>query len=184
MTNFFDQWFYGQGYPSYLIFWNQVDSNQNNQVEISIQQTTSDPSVPFFEMPLPILFKGLEKDTTVIFDAKQSLQTFYINLDFFVNQIFIDPDLHILSAKNKTAYLNEDMVFYPNPANEFVYVKTKDFKNECRAELYDPLGRKLEDFSTAENIFSVPVSTLSAGIYYLKITLGNKVFTQRIVKEK
>ena len=183
LIDFFDQWFYGEGYPSYHVFWNQVYNDQKNRVEVSFQQTTSDPSVSFFEMPLPILFKGFEKDTTIIFDPEKPLQTFYVNLDFFVNQIFFDSDLHVLSANNKVTYLNEDIVVYPNPANEFLYVKTKDFKSECRVELYDPLGRMIVDFSTMENFFSIPITTLSSGIYILKITLPNKVFKQKIIKE-
>ena len=183
LTNFFDQWFYGEGNPSYHVFWNQDYNDQENRIEVSIQQTTSDPSVPFFEMPLPILFKGFEKDTTIIFDPEKPIQTFYVNLDFFVNQIFFDPDLHVLSANNNVTYLNEDIIVYPNPANEFLYVKTKDFKKEYRAELYDPLGRMIVDFSTIENFFIIPMTTLSSGIYILKITLPNKVFKQKIVKE-
>ena len=47
LTEFFNDWIYNQGYPSYDITWNQPNSSQ---VAISISQTQSHSSVSYFDI--------------------------------------------------------------------------------------------------------------------------------------
>ena len=187
LTNFINQWFYGQGYPSYLVLYNQ---EANNQLKITINQTTSDNSVPFFEMPVPIQFKGQGKDTIIVFNHTSSGQVFYPNLNFTPDSIFIDPNLEIISAHNRVmeenVYLRSlpSLVIYPNPATDMVNVQVNDFTNFPRTvELYNVLGQKVSSLNPTENAFSVPLYGLANGTYYLKIISGEKVYTQKIVKE-
>src|SRR4030095_10033432 len=49
LTEFFSDWFFNQGHPSYTVRWNQ---DNNNKAIISVSQTTSHSSVNYFEMPL------------------------------------------------------------------------------------------------------------------------------------
>jgi len=187
LTRFFNEWFYGQGYPTYLVLYNQ---DASNKIKITLNQTTSDNSVLFYEMPVPIQFKGQGRDTTIIFNHASSGEIFYANLNFKTDSVFFDPDMHILSAKNKVmdenSYLRslENMVIYPNPANDLINVEINDLTNYPKTvELYNVLGQKLLNFTPAENKFSVPLSAVSSGTYYLKIISGNKVYTQKLVKQ-
>ncbi|MFA5815511.1 MAG: M1 family aminopeptidase [Bacteroidales bacterium] len=52
---FFNDWVYGEGYPKYEMVYRL---NPNNEVELEISQESSDPSVGFFEMDLPIRLYG------------------------------------------------------------------------------------------------------------------------------
>ena len=54
LTEFFSDWLYNQGYPSYTIQWHQ----SGNQLFTTISQAQSDPSVSFFEVPIPIKVNG------------------------------------------------------------------------------------------------------------------------------
>jgi aminopeptidase N len=187
LSNFFTQWFYGQGYPSYLVLYEQEG---NNKMKITLNQTTSDNSVPFYEMPVPVRFKGQGKDTTVVFDHTTSGEVFYADLNFKADSVFFDPDLHILSAKNKvmeeSVYLRslKNLVIYPNPTNDMVNVEVNDLTNYPKTiELYNVLGQKILNVIPTENKFSIPLSTVAAGTYYLKIISGDKVYTQKLVKE-
>ncbi len=187
LTKFINQWFYGQGYPSYLILYNK---ETNNQYKITINQATSDNSVSFFEMPVPIKFKGQGKDTIIVFNHTSSGQVFYADLNFTLDSILFDPNLEIISAHNRVmeenAYLRslQPLVIYPNPTTDVINVEVNDYSNFPRmVELYNVLGQKVLDFSPIENSFSVPLSSLSNGTYYLKIISGEKVYTQKIVKD-
>jgi aminopeptidase N len=187
LTNFINQWFYGQGYPSYLILYSK---EANNQYKITINQTTSDNSVSFFEMPVPIQFKGQGKDTMIVFNHTSSGQVFYANLNFTPDSILFDPNLEIISLHNRVmeenAYLRslQSLVIYPNPATDVVNVEVNDFNNFPRTvELYNVFGQKLLSLTPIENAFSVPLYGLASGTYYLKIISGEKVYTQKIVKE-
>ncbi|MEO8759421.1 MAG: M1 family aminopeptidase [Bacteroidia bacterium] len=187
LASFFTKWFYGQGYPTYLVLYNQ---DTNNKIKITLNQTTSDNSVSFYEMPVPIQFKGQNKDTIIVFNHTSSGEIFYTDLNFKVDSVFFDPDMHLISAKNKVmdegAYLRslENIVIYPNPANNIVNVEINDLSNYPKmVELYNVLGQKILTGTPAENKFSVSLSTVAAGTYYLKIISGDKVYTQKLVKQ-
>lgn len=187
LTNFMNQWFYGQGYPSYLILYNK---ESNNQYKITIHQTTSDNSVSFFEMPVPIQFKGQGKDTILVFNNTSSGQVFNANLNFTPDSILFDPNLEILSAHNKVmdenTYLRslKSIVIYPNPAIDMVNVEVNDYSNFPRmVELYNVLGQKILSLTPTENSFSVPLGELAYGNYYLKIISGEKVTIHKVVKD-
>src|SRR4029453_17256202 len=53
LSEFFNDWFTGQGHPSYSVKWTQ---NKNNCAKIIVSQITSHPSVSYFEMPLALKF--------------------------------------------------------------------------------------------------------------------------------
>jgi aminopeptidase N len=188
LTNFFKQWFYGQGYPTYLVLYNQ---DINNQLKVTLNQSTSDNSVSFYEMPVPLRIKGQGKDTTIVLNHTSPGQVFYANLNFKADSILFDPDLHILSLHNKVmneyAYLRslQSLVIYPNPATDVVNVEVNDFANFPRSvELYNVLGEKLLGFIPDGNKFSVSLINLASGNYYLKIISDNKVYTHKLVKDK
>ena len=50
LEEFMEDWFYGEGHPSYRIVWEWVD----DELILRINQSTSHPSVDFFEATLPI----------------------------------------------------------------------------------------------------------------------------------
>ncbi|HWY37235.1 MAG TPA: M1 family aminopeptidase, partial [Bacteroidia bacterium] len=185
LTNFFNQWFYGQGYPSYLVVWNQ---DKNNRLKVILDQTTSHTSVPFYEMPVPVRFKGGGKDTILVFNHTYSGQEFYAGLNFKVDSVFFDPDLHIISAGNKTikedAYLRslKSLVIYPNPASTQLNIEVNDLSNyPQKVELYNVLGQKVAEVMPHENKFSIDVVDFYEGAYFLRIISGNKISSYKII---
>jgi aminopeptidase N len=50
LTEFFNDWYYGEGYPVYSLKY----SGDNSRTELVLSQSTSHPSVDFFEMPVPV----------------------------------------------------------------------------------------------------------------------------------
>ena len=60
--DFFDQWYYGEGYPIYSIVWNQTPEGIN----MNITQEASYPAVtPLFKMPMEYNIMTSEGDTTI-----------------------------------------------------------------------------------------------------------------------
>lgn len=99
LTEFFNDWFYGQGWPTYDIQWN----NTGNQVNIEVNQTQSHASVSFFEMPIPITFTDGTNEETVILDNTFDGQLFSRTLGFVPTSADFDPERWIL-AKYTIAY--------------------------------------------------------------------------------
>lgn len=55
LTTFFNEWFYGEGYPQYRIMWND---DADGHVRIALSQESSMPSsVSFFHMDVPVRLK-------------------------------------------------------------------------------------------------------------------------------
>ena len=76
LTEFFEDWFYGEGYPSYTIKW----AAQGTDLQLTLDQVTSHASVDFFEMPVPIQVSGGGNDTILVVDHRYSGQGFSFEL--------------------------------------------------------------------------------------------------------
>ena len=63
LTTFFKNWFEGQGYPTYKVEWSQIG---NSYVKINMAQTTSHPSVTFFDLPVALKFKNATQEKTIV----------------------------------------------------------------------------------------------------------------------
>ena len=125
-TPFFEQWYFGEGYPSYSVRWNQI--GQDLLIEVS--HTASKPTVtPTFTNPLDLRFlRQGTNDTLIRFNINSNAQQFYIE-DFgtLSSTIYIDPANWIL---NKIGTVSEDntlslqvaesespLMIIPNPNN-------------------------------------------------------------------
>lgn len=74
------------------------------------------------------------------------------------------------------------LVVYPNPATDFIHISWPDAGGIHTAELYDALGNRVyqqNEFTGSD--FSIPVSALAEGIYFLRIRSGDQTESRRIV---
>ena len=190
LTNFFNQWYYGQGYPSYQLAWGQTGSTVN----VTINQTQSHSSVSFYEMPVPVKFIGAGQDTTVVFDHIFSGQNFTATINFPVTGIQFDPELWILSANNTVigiednVLVNNEVLVYPNPAagNVSVMLQLRD-KRDLTFGLYDISGKKVleqkQTLNAGKTTHRIEISGLNSGVYELKITGKGVEHSQKIIKK-
>lgn len=98
LTYFFDQWFTGEGFPSYQLVWNQ----SGNSVGFKLNQTTSHASVGFFKLPVPLLFKNntTGQQKLVVADNTANGQTFSENIGFVAETVIIDPEYWLITRNN------------------------------------------------------------------------------------
>ena len=184
LTEFLDDWYYGQGYPNY-----QVSYNQNGATtDINIQQTTSHSSVSFFEMPVPIYFEGPNgEDTTVVLDHTFSGQTFNVSIPFTITNAVFDPEQWILTRNNTITSLAEQrnssntVYFYPNPARNIV---TIEFNNQqTRVISYEVLNALGQSIKSSLNKNQIDVSSLESGIYFVAITTDQGTIKKKLIVE-
>lgn len=180
-TEFFNDWIYGQGYPTYQIKWNQT---ADKILRFKVGQTQSHPSVSFFEMPLPIKVNGTAGQVAyLVLNNNSNNQNFAEALTFTVasvqfnyeNQIItkgstVTKDTSILAVND--AAKNEIRI-YPNPVKDQLSVDgiTKDESYE----IFSVDGKLVKSgMLSAKN--SVGVNTLPKGVYLLKIAEKNLKF--------
>ena len=179
LTEFFNDWIYGQGYPSYQF---QLQNLTNNQVKIIASQSQSHPSVSFFEMPLPVRLLGANgAQQDVILNHINNNQIFIENVPFTVTSVLFDPEKQLISKNNQVtlssgAFDHEvAMRLYPNPTSSALSLKLPDGMKIEKVLFYNALGQLI---STSDQT-SWDVSSFANGVYYLKVTdqSGSKTLT-------
>lgn len=165
LDEFFEDWFYGQGWPSYQLQWQE----KSDSIVIWLGQIQSHPSVDFFEMPVPLLV--VINDSAHIFRANHEFEnqrfSFYTGGEP-VDSVGFDPDKWILSRNNTITELitsvsdpgKEDVIIYPNPASDYVEVITP--RPLAFANAIDLLGR-IHSLPIHQN--RIDLQRLEGGIY-------------------
>lgn len=189
LQSFFNQWYYGEGYPSYTLKWGYA----NGEITIIATQTTSHTSVPFFAMPIPVYIKGAaNKDTTLILNNTHNEQTFTHPLHFIPTDIQFDPELWILSDRNiieRMAGLNNEdnrLLVYPSPTNDIITIELLQFYEPITTIIItNTLGEICfqKELTTSEFKVSVNISPFLNGVYYLRANTLNNSSVKKIMKQ-
>src|SRR5690606_22510271 len=77
LTEFFNDWIYGEGYPSYQV---NAEIVSATQTKITLSQTSSHAGVSFFEMPVTLRLTGSNGQTeNVVLQHTQNNQQFVVD---------------------------------------------------------------------------------------------------------
>ncbi len=186
LTTFFNQWYYNQGYPSYQVQYGQTGNN----LTVKIDQTQSDASVSFFEMPVPVRFTDGINDTTLVFNHTFSGQVFNATLNFTATTVEFDPELWLISRNNTVqsiddiSGLNSFVSVFPNPASDEVIVSIKNGLQVSAIEIDDVLGKKaiVKDVDQFAAEIKIDLTGLSAGLYFINVKTEKGFFKKKMVK--
>ncbi len=185
LNEFFNDWLYGKGFPTYSFQWWY---NTEGKLLIQVNQTQSDSSVDYFEMPIPIQLKGENKDTTVVLDNNEDGQIFEFDLDFKVSEFIYDPEIWLCAALKETNYLGTDIIsepnsiiLFPNPVTDILILNSQSNIPLKVVSIYDVNGIKVLSGELKNN--SISVKNLPAGFYLAKITTDKEVYAKRFMKK-
>lgn len=181
-TPFFNQWYFGEGYPTYSVKWNQ----SGNDAAIEISHTCSMQSVaPTFTNDIDLRFiRQGQADTIIRFNINSNTEQFSIyNIGTLTGSIGIDPKNWII---NKVGSIAEDpslqlgivstevqteMRIYPNPSNGEFNIQNIPL-NAMSFELFDQAGRFiLSQKVTKEGL--IRLNDLSDGTYIFSVVLSD-----------
>ena len=190
LNYFFNQWFWGKGFPSVHLSWSYANGN----VEAIINETTSDTAVGFYKMPVDLLFKNSTQQQTVTIDAAKNNQRFTFPLNFTPDTVLIDPTQYLITYNNTATKVNTlpaaaplSLLLYPNPVKNILHVRTNsDAITSFQIQVYNTAGVQVIQRSVVPDgdaSFVVPVAKLSAGLYYLSVANEDgKITTQHFIK--
>ena len=191
LTEFFKDWFKGQGYPSYNVQWSQIGSNY---VKIKMNQTTSHVSVDFFELPVALKFKNATQEKTIVVDNKSQGETFIRNIGFVADTVYIDPEYWLITKNNKTAKIADpstgpnSIQVFPNPIGDrFTIYISKVNSPSADIVLYNSLGQRVYiktiNLVNGSEYLEIPSANLSSGVYTLRIFAGKELkFVKKLLK--
>ena len=184
LTEFFNDWLYNQGYPSYEIEWNQPNINQ---VRFVLNQSQSDASVSFFEASVPLRVHGTGGEVLdVVLDHTSSGQEFFEFVTFTVSSVEFDPEADLIS-KNNTITLGADefhfdSIFniYPNPSSTFIYIQKPIDSEVYNFKIFNILGQlvKAQDYQD-----KIEISQLSSGLHFIRFETSQGVIHKSLLKQ-
>lgn len=190
-TQFFNQWYYGQGYPTFNVSWNQA----SNVFSLKSTQNQSFPSsVPLFMTHVDYrITRTAMPDTIVRLFHGQTIEYYSFALTGTVTGIGVDPNNWILNKVGTNTHditlgaeeLNIDspQVFVgPNPTSDAlnIYLYNND---KATVEVFDITGKTI----MTQNINAhaeFDISKYANGIYTVNVKnkQGEVIKTSKVVK--
>lgn len=184
---FFDQWYFGEGYPIYDIFWSQ----DADSLYITSTQSTSTTVTTLFQMTLPFYVEFQDgSDTTYRVFQESNLDHFSIPIDQPVEDIMLDPDLWTLHKLSSLVVGIEDLenpVFFtvgPNPFNDRLNIF---FSHKSGEDLFviisDLAGRKVMEKTLSGTSAILSTRDLNSGLYLIRVTDGENEMVRKLLKK-
>ncbi|MBV8325436.1 M1 family aminopeptidase [Chryseobacterium sp.] len=178
-TEFFNDWIYGQGYPTYTIKWRQ----SGNQVIFNINQTQSHSSVNFFEMLLPVKVTGTGGQTAYLALNNTSNNQYITEaVSFPVASVQFNYEYQIVEKNSTVSQDNtlsvssvdkEDFGLYPNPAKNELYIKGINKAAEFSIHAIDGKLIRKDIYQPGK---SIGISALIPGTYIFTVNDKNIKF--------
>jgi aminopeptidase N len=195
LTDAFEQWYFGEGYPTYSAKWNFMDNN----LHVQINQTVSVPTVtPLFTNPIDLKFQRTGMSDTIIrFDINAASSNFYIqNIQGISNLTQIDPNNWIInsngtiqndpnlnnSSLNKQEITADLIQISPNPASDFVEIKFNHME-KISLSILDSKGKLCFSKSLVSGE-KVNVSQFNAGLYLFQfVSDKGEIISRKIIRK-
>lgn len=182
LQEFFNDWVYNQGYPSYSI---TAQNSSVGQVKFTISQTQSNPSVSFFEMPIPVrVFGASNQQMDLVLNNTSNGEVIYQNVPFIVTSLEFDPDKNIIS-KNNSVVLNvknielETLKLFPNPSSNVLKLSLPNEVILEKATFCNSIGQVVK---SSKNETTWNVNDLSGGIYLLNLETNFGMKQMKFIK--
>lgn len=182
LTEFFNDWFYNQGYPSYTVQWHQ----SGNQLHTTVSQTQSDPSVSFFEVPIPIKVIGtLGEELNLILDNTINGQTFSNTVNFNISSIEFDPEKDIISKNNSIVLgiqedeLSKSLQIFPNPTSSSISIQKPDNLEVDEIRIFNTIGQLLYQQNWTPKI---DLTSFSTGLFIVQFQTNLGIINKSLLK--
>ena len=181
-TDYFDEWYFGEGYPLYEITWNQ----QNDTLLIYSLQTTSSNITNLFKSSLEFKIYYTGGDTIIRLFQNSNSELFKIQMQHPVDSIFFDPQNWLLK---KLKYIHQNIIdipinsvnINPNPFMDEITVNFDDNSFLKTIEIFDITGEIKTKLKTTEKLIRISTTTLPSGVYIIKV-VGKTNIIKKIVK--
>lgn len=183
LTSFFNQWIYGEGYPSYQV---DVEILSPFQTKIVLSQTTSHPSVSFFEMPVTLqLIASNGESELIVLEHTENSQEFIVDVSLAdIHDIVFNPFSDIISKDNMVsikegeAMQSGEIVVFPNPSSDTFQVVFPKEIEVLTMDLYDANGKLIS--KGISNPYQS--SHLAEGMYVVRIETTEQIYHKKVIK--
>jgi len=169
---FFDQWYFGEGYPTYDIGWHQ----ENDTLFFTSYQSTSTSITPLFKMHMEYRLHFSDDSDTIIRVFQNSNEDhFEIPIKKTVIGMEVDPNNWVL---NKVGWVSVSVdtpsslfpfTITPNPVSDYLIVTyPTSFTMPRLLQLINTMGKTISEFTCKTATTTINVENLTPGMYFIK----------------
>jgi len=184
--DFFEQWYFGEGFPEYSIVWNQADGNLN----MNVTQTTSTNITTLFKMHMPYRLNLDDgSDTTILLYQTNNYNHFSIPISKTISSIDVDPEnWNLYELIDITFGIEETespayFTYGPNPVRDQVkiFLPNEDGGN-YQIIVSDLMGREVFRQEQNGKEITLELSALRQGAYLISVQNGGYLLSRKFVK--
>ncbi|MBN2174064.1 MAG: M1 family metallopeptidase [Bacteroidales bacterium] len=152
-TDFFNQWYFGEGFPIFSAGWSQ----EADTVTLHLEQSTSTTITPLFKTPIEIKLNWQSNDTTIRVWQNQYDTTYRFTIPYEITDIELDPNNWILNQVESINHLkNVDIKVYLqgpfNSSSGLMNIKL----NPGYIPVDQPFGQEPWNYTGIEHLETIP----------------------------
>jgi len=180
---FFDLWYYGEGFPIYDFQWEQ---SIKNELKINVKQKSSTEKTAFFPMKYDVLLffeDGSEK--TIQLEQQKPEEEISIPLEKRLKNILPNPRsqnlMKVLSVKQGILFPHEIKI-EPNPASDIVIIRFGNFQAGRSIQIYDSRQKLIWEQDAEHLTKIIDLKHWSSGIYFVVVKGNGNSQLQKLIK--
>lgn len=188
LTDFFNQWYYKGGAPSFKVVWNTV----GNEVLMQVTQTTNNPNTPLFKTPVDVKILRAEGDTIVRLNINTNLSMHSFYFPGTITGLEVDPNQWLtnipgavifnaeLSVDQEGEMYGDNYILSPNPTRDYVILQSPSHEI-VRVKIYDSLGKLCYSNESYRFNEQIRVGHLPIGTYFLHLEEKQKKSVSKLL---
>ncbi len=178
---FFNQWFYGSGYPTINI--NCTVSSDSIFIVLHNPTIASDNTC--FHYYLNILtYLNNGNDSTLRIEVNDTLIQYKAVLKSEIESVNVNPDLNLIAVINisPVIYLNtRNILAFPNPFIDSTTLRFYDMNSEFTIDIFDLNGNKIHEWTEVKRELKIEPGLLKPGVYIVRANSGNNIYSAKII---
>ncbi len=179
---FFDQWYYGEGYPTFQISYRSLG---DSLYLVSNQKGVENPS-SFYKthFDIKIYFEN-GRDTLIRLFQEEASESLTIPIDQKVTSVQFDPYSRILSTSIVFEFLLDkgEIEILPNPFQDYLNIGFSDVSSKKEIIINDIKGNiVLQEQFPPSSSQTLDLNLLESGIYILTLRISDTKISKKIIK--
>ncbi|MBN2273870.1 MAG: T9SS type A sorting domain-containing protein [Bacteroidales bacterium] len=179
---FFNQWYYGEGYPSITVNW----KHEHDTLYAFVFLTSSTTQTPMFDILTGYKISLNDRDSIIYRRHNKQYDEWKISMPGRVKKLDVDPEKWLLidvtginnlseSVPKKTIYLE------PNPAKGWVNVHFTERMTETEIYVIDTAGKLIFSEKSDRFPFTINLRGYMPGSYIVLATNAGKIYTEKLI---
>jgi aminopeptidase N len=184
LTEFFKDWYYGEGYPIFQLTYFPDPLNPMKQ-KLRISQSQSYPSVSFFEVTVPVRIWKEGKSTDLRLKLTRQNQEFAISDQPF-DKLEFDPDQWLIAKADRvlavqSVSLNNDIQIISDYVSKKIRVLLPDYTGREELRILDLAGKVIRIVPLDTYDSEIDIQSIPQGLYLAVVQTKTQSKTLKIV---